>query len=409
MTSIADAEKRLASGSVVGGMLLVSGCCIGAGMLALPILTGLAGFFPSLSMLLLAWAFMTFTGFLLVEATGWFDGPANLVSMTRESLGEAGRWACWLSYLFLFYSLLAAYIAASGSVFAAILDRLFHISVPAWAASLFFTACFGYIVYLGTRPIDLINRIFMAGLIVTYLGMIGLGISRIQPELLLRWAPQLMFSSLPVLVISFGFQNMIPSLTAYMKGDLRRVRLAILGGSAIALAIYLVWSLFVLGVVPLQGPNGILESYEKGEEATSALHAALDSAAIGYFAQGFAFFAIVTSFIAVGLSLTHFLADGLKLPSEEKRGRFLSLLALVPPLIFALYKPSVFFQALNFAGGICAMVLFGILPVLMVWVGRYRKELSSAYRVAGGKVSLALALLFSVFVIGCELDRLLSF
>ena len=126
-------------GSVLGGMLLVAGSCIGAGMLALPILTGLTGFFPSLSMLLLSWAFMTFTGLLLIEVNGWFKNPVNLVSMAQESLGRKGRLTAWLSYLFLFYSLLVAYTAASGTVFSAILDSLFHIALPAQAASIFFT------------------------------------------------------------------------------------------------------------------------------------------------------------------------------------------------------------------------------------------------------------------------------
>jgi tyrosine-specific transport protein len=52
-------------GNLFGGMLLVAGCCIGAGMLALPVLTGLSGFDPSLLVLIAAWAFLTFTAFLL--------------------------------------------------------------------------------------------------------------------------------------------------------------------------------------------------------------------------------------------------------------------------------------------------------------------------------------------------------
>ena len=395
-------------GSVLGGMLLVAGSCIGAGMLALPILTGLSGFLPSLSMMLLSWALMTFTGLLLVEATGWFHSQINFISMVRESLGETGRWVCWVSYLFLFYSLLVAYISASGSIFAAIIANLFDMALPEWAASLFFTAFFGYIVYLGTRPADLLNRFLMAGLIVTYLGMIALGISRIEPKLLLHWAPKYMFSSLPILVVSFGFQNMIPSLAGYMKGDLRRVRLTIFGGSIITLAVYLIWSLLVLGVVPFEGPHGILDSYQRGEEATSALHTALGSTAISSFAQGFAFFAIITSFLAQGLALMHFLCDGLKVSPSQKRSRYILLLALMPPLIFALFYPTVFFKALSFAGGICAMVLFGILPISMAWIGRYRKGLLSNYRVSGGKMSLILAFFSSMLVIGCEIFRLFS-
>jgi tyrosine-specific transport protein len=394
--------QQAAPGSVIGGMLLVAGSCIGAGMLALPILTGLAGFFPSLSMLLLSWAFMTFTGLLLIEVNGWFKNQVNLVSMAEESLGRKGRLTAWLSYLFLFYSLLVAYTAASGTIFSAIIASLFSIDLPAPLASIFFTALFGYIVYLGTRPVDLFNRVLMVGLIITYLGMIVLGLSRIDIAYLLYSAPEYILLSLPVLVVSFGFQNMIPSLTAYMKGDLKRVRLTILGGSVITLLIYLIWSLLVLGTI--DAPT-IAISYQKGEEATIPLRAVLGSSAISHFAQGFAFFAIVTSFLAQGLTLTHFLADGLKKQPTRKNLTGLVPLALVPPLFLALYNPQIFFRALSFAGGICAMILFGILPISMAWIGRYIRKHPSKYHVFGGKPILILALLFSILVIGCEVAR----
>ncbi|OGN58111.1 MAG: hypothetical protein A3C42_00390, partial [Chlamydiae bacterium RIFCSPHIGHO2_02_FULL_45_9] len=331
-------------GSVLGGMLLVAGSCVGAGMLALPILTGLAGFYPSLIVMVVAWSFMTFTGLLLIEVNGWFKQQVNLISMTQESLGRSGRILAWLSYLFLFYSLLVAYTAASGKVFAAILESFLEVAVPPWVASMFFTFLFGVIVYLGTRTVDLVNRFLMIGLIATYLGMIGLGLSRIDPGLLAYSMPQYTLLSLPVLVVSFGFQNMIPSLTAYMKGDLKRVRASIIGGSLITLFVYLIWSMLVLGVV---APAEIHNSYLRGEEATIPLRSMLGSTGISQFAQGFAFFAIVTSFLAQGLTLTHFLADGFKLQPKRSNVWWLASLALLPPLALALYNPTIFFSALS--------------------------------------------------------------
>jgi len=349
---------------------------------------------------------MTFTGLLLVEVTGWFFAEVNLLTMVEEALGRFAKIIAWVTYLFLFYSILVAYIAASGSIFSAILQTLFSIQVPGWAASLFFTFIFGWIIYLGTRPVDLFNRVLMIGLIVAYLGMIFVGIFRIQPALLLNWAPSYLFTSLPILVVSFGFQNLIPSLTSYMKGDLKRVRTAIIVGGLICLFVYFLWSLLVLGVVPYKG---ILESFKKGEEATVALKETLGSNSITYFAQAFAFFAIVTSLLAQGLTLTHFLGDGLKLTLSRHNTRWLVLLTLLPPLIFALSYPQIFFKALNFAGGICAMILFGILPTMMVWVGRYRKKLTSNYHVPGGKSPLIIGFCLSLFVIVCEFFRLVSY
>jgi tyrosine-specific transport protein len=391
------------SGSVLGGILLVAGSCIGAGMLALPILTGLLGFIPSLILLFIAWGFMTFTGLLLVEVNGWFNKQINLLSMAREALGPKGSWTAWISYVFLFYSILVAYTAASGSIFSAIFSSLFSIEISSAFVSTVFTVLFGIIIYLGTRIVDLCNRTLMIGLLTTYFSMIGIGFSHINPMLLLHRDYSYALLPLPVLVISFGFQNMIPSLTAYVKGDLKKVRIIILGGSLLAFTVYLIWLFLVLGVLDIET---ISKTYETGEETTLALTQVLGSNRLAYFAQGFAFFAIVTSFLAQGLTLSHFLADGFQIIPSRKNLWWLCALALLPPLLLALHDPQIFFKALGFAGGICAMILFGILPVCMAWVGRYKRKHKSKYHVAGGKFALIVAFFFSIFMIGYEISRI---
>src|SRR3990172_6826253 len=125
-------------GSLLGGMLLISGSCIGAGMLGLPIVTGLAGFFPSLIMFFLAWLFMTFTGLLLVDVNSSFKRQVNFVTMVGHSLGRFGRLLCWVLYVFLFYSLLVAYTTGSGGLVSSFLGALFSNSFPLWAGCLFF-------------------------------------------------------------------------------------------------------------------------------------------------------------------------------------------------------------------------------------------------------------------------------
>ena len=104
------------TGTFIGGILLIAGSCIGAGMLALPIMTGLSGFFPSLVMFLIAWGFMTITGLLMVEVNSSFDARVNIGSMAERAFGKTGRYLSWILYLFLFYSLLVAYISGSGSL-----------------------------------------------------------------------------------------------------------------------------------------------------------------------------------------------------------------------------------------------------------------------------------------------------
>ncbi len=398
---------KVALSRLLGGMLLVAGCCIGAGMLALPVLTGLAGFVPSTIALFIAWGFMIFTALLLVEINGWFTGKVNLLSMVGASLGRTGRQICWVSYLFLFYALLVAYTAASGSILSSVGSNFFGAALPPAVCSLGFALFFGVIVYFGTRPVDLINRWLMVGLIVSYLAMVALGLPKIEPSQLLYSKPSAAFLALPVLVISFGFHNIIPSLTHYMHGDLQSVRRAILGGSLLALFIYLLWTLFVLGIVP---EPMLEEAYQNGEEATVSVQKILGSSVIGSFAQSFAFFAIVTSFLAQGLSLVHFIADGLKATSKSHRENgWIALCAIAPPAVLAIVYPALFFKALNFAGGICAVILFAILPILMSWIGRYKKKISSPYVAFGGKLLLVIAFAFALLIITREVIRIFQF
>lgn len=398
--------KSKKEGSILGGLLLIAGSCIGAGMLGLPILTGLCGFFPSLIMFFCAWAFMNATALLLVEANGWFPHSVNLLTMVSRTLGKSGKVLSWILYLFLFYALLVAYIAASGGLLSSFFKEAFSLNTADWMGSLFLVILFGWVVFLGTRQVDLWNRFMMGFKIIAFACLVILGVRYVQSDLLLRSEPKFTLFSLPILVISFGFHNMIPSLMNYMKGDVRRVRLSIFLGGLLILVIYLLWQIIVLGIVPLDGKSGILDSLKHGNQASQAISGILGLQSVSYFANFFAFFAILTSFLAQTLSLSHFLADGLNISYKKHENLTMCVLALVPPLIFALLYPEIFFTALNFAGGICAVILFGIFPVLMVWKGRYQKMISSSYKVSGGKLLLIAVFLFACLVAFFELSHL---
>lgn len=393
-------------GGVIGGMLLIAGSCIGAGMLGLPIMTGLSGFYPSLIAFFGVWAFMTLTGLLLVESNGWFSKKVNLLTMVEHTLGKKGKIGCWILYLFLFYSVLVAYIAGIGGLVSTILKQYFALNFPDWGGSLFFVILFGWVVYLGTRPVDLWNRVLMVGKIGVFIALVFFGVSHVQPLLLNRSEPKYALFALPILVISFGFHNMIPSLTDYFQNNLKQVRLSIIFGGLFALVIYLIWQIIVLGIVPLEGESGILATMKAGGEASQSLVGILKSSWVSYLATFLAFFAILTSFLAQALSLSHFLADGLKVSYKKHEEFWLVVLTLFPPLLLAILYPNIFLESLNFAGGICAVILFGMMPVMMVWRGRYKKGITSGYRVFGGKPILVALFFIALFIALFQLSKM---
>jgi tyrosine-specific transport protein len=52
-----------------GATLLITGCCIGAGMLGMPVMSALAGFIPTTVAMIACYVFTTITGLLILEAT----------------------------------------------------------------------------------------------------------------------------------------------------------------------------------------------------------------------------------------------------------------------------------------------------------------------------------------------------
>jgi tyrosine-specific transport protein len=389
------------SGSVIGGSLLITGSCVGAGMLGLPILTGFAGLIPSMFMFILAWALMTGTALLLVEVGGWFKHTSNFPSMINTLLGEFFKSLCFIFYLLLFYTLLVAYVAESGIHFTSILSSIGAPTMRPWIGSLFFVIIFGWMIYLGTRPVDILNRFLMIFKILSFIGLIYLCLKYIEIDRLLYTNYKYTFFPLPILVISFGFHNMIPTITNYLKGDIKRVRQSILYGSILTLSIYLVWIFITLGSIPVAGDVSIEASHRAGFDAAKTL--ALLYPKVITATSILAFTAILTSFLAQATSVTHFYCDGLKIEDQKHPPFGILLLTLIPPLIIAGTYPDIFYKALDF-GGMIAVVLFGIFPVMMVYKGRYIEKRKSSYKLFGGKYTLFFLALFSTFIL---LNRIL--
>lgn len=388
---------------LLGGILLVAGTTIGAGMLALPIVTGFAGFIPSIVLFVIYWVFMTFTALLMLEVNLWMGEHTNLITMAKKTLGRGGQAISWMIYLFLLYTLTTAYVAGGGHIIVDFARQVTEWNLPSWIGPLPLLGIFGFFVYKGARSVDYVNRILMGGLVLTYVCMVFFLSSHIQPILLKHQRWDALWIAVPIVSTSFGFHIIIPTLTDYLKRDVKQIRNVILIGGAIPLLIYVSWELLTLGIIPLQGENGLLMGYEKGLDGATLMSQLLDQSELSLLARLFSLFAILTSFLGVSLSLRDFLSDGLKIQKSNK-GRFvLYLLTFIPPLLLTLTDPRAFLNALEYAGAFGVVTLLGLIPILMVWRGRYHLKLPSTFKAPGGKIALILALLVSLGVIGMEI------
>lgn len=376
--------------------LLIGGTALGAGMLALPIATAGGGIIPSWTIYFLSWVFSIATGLLFVEIGLWLPKHANIVSMAKTLLGNKGKWVAWALYIFLFYSLTVAYVAGGGRL---ISISLFGEVSPAICIILF-TLIFGLSVYLGTKVAGRVNGVLMAGLIISYLGFVFFGIQKIDFSMMQVWGWKGAVLGLPIIFTSFSYQGTVPSILDYLERDGKRTRFAIICGTTIPFLAYIVWDLIIKGVVPIEGPHGLLAARASGASAVEPLKYVIQNAKIPILGNFFAFFALTTSFIGVTLGLFDFLKDSLHLKKTELNKFLLTLLVYVPPVLVAITNPLIFLSALGYAGGFGCAILLGFLPTLMVWVGRYKKGYSLDHKLCiGGRGTLILLFLFVFFEI----------
>jgi tyrosine-specific transport protein len=390
-------------GSVLGATMLVAGTCIGGGMLALPVATGESGFFPSMALMLAGWAFMTTTALFLAEVNLWMPAGAHVVAMASRFLGPLGKAAAWILYLFIGYASLVAYSAGGGELFASGFSRIFGIELPeVWAITLF-VFFFGIIVYLGNVIVGRINTILMFGLIFSYFLLTVVGTPHVKWEYLLRssWGSTLI--AVPLLLTIFSFQTIVPSLTIYLKQDSKALRLSIILGTTTAFFFYAIWEMLVLGTVLFDGDAGLAAALASGKPATEFLGVAVGSRWLGTIADFFAFFALVTSFLGIALGLFDFLADGLKIRRGKMGNLALGLLVAFPTLFFTLTMENCFLRALDSSGGIGDSLLNGLFPAMMLWIGRYKQNLSSEFRTPGGKPLIVAVIAYALFVFGVEM------
>jgi tyrosine-specific transport protein len=235
----------------------------------------------------------------------------------------------------------------------------------------------------------------MAGLIISYFLFLAVGFGHFDADILPTSNWPKIFLGLPIMFTSFSYQGVIPSLYQYLGKREKPMKKAIFLGTLIPLLAYIIWELLILGIVPLEGENGLIAARTSGLSAVHPLSQLVGSPVIGKIGQFFAFFALTTSFLGVTLGLTDFLADGFQIEKKGGNKILLALVVFAPPLLVSLTNPGVVLSALGYAGGIGCSLLLGLMPILMVWAGRYRLNLlPSKPLLKGGKIVLGLMVLF---------------
>lgn len=388
-------DMRFSINKVISGIMLIIGTTIGAGILGVPLLTARAGFWPAVAITAAVWIFMVCTGLLYLESTLWMHENANILSMTKRFLGHSGRLISGGVYLFLYYCLLVAYFAVGAPIFGQFITTITGVSLGHLGDCLVFAIGFGGIIAFGLKHVDRVNYVLVIGKFATFAALVGAASPVVESSRLSSEHWSYVIFAAPVLFSAFGYHNVIPSLTQYFHRNVRIMRLSIWFGTGVPLVIYILWQWLMIGAVP---PGAIQEALNQGLPATAALESLTGKSWIVDVGRYFAFFAVITSMLGVAFSMVDFLGDGLNMPRTGKARGLLTFLTFLPPFALSVWDPKIFVTAIGFAGGFGEAFLNGILPIMLVWVGRYRHKLNGERQLPGNKWLLGTLFVYAVAV-----------
>lgn len=390
--------------SALSGIMITAGTAIGAGMFSLPVVSSGMWLAYSIVCLLFLWFLNYLSALYILEANVQFSIGSSFDTISTRILGKNWNILISLSIAFLMYILLYAYFSAFGNMATQTLGwEIFKTNQ--WSQgvmSIILGGILAFVIWLSTAAVGRISTILVFGMIISFVvSMAGFALQVEASKLFdvsseaSAYSPYL-WAALPYFMTSFGFATVVPSLYKFYGKRPAIIKKSLLGGSLIAFVVYALFLLVAFGNISRQefiavneaGGNigHLVNAFEKDESGTM----------ISLLLNLFSNFAIITSFLGVGLGLFDFIADKFSFPDDPK-GRFISAcITFLPPGIASFFFPNGFITAIGFAG---LVVIFGFYIAPFFMIKKVRSTMPEGiYKVSGGNSLLLFFLLSSLLV-----------
>ena len=371
-----------------GSVLLLIGTTIGAGMVSLPLVIAACGFTTALLLLVVSWSVMYFTSLKLLNVCAKYPVGVNFTTMMQTRASRGYQLVFTVIYLLLLYALMSAFTTQGASLITMIKPSLGASSIGIALPAAIFIVFFSVFMY-NYRMSDYANRSFLLLKFVFFVLAIIImyGYIRFHNLKNIPLSLYALMFAWPTLLPSFGFQNIIPVIYEYQKGDVKSIKKSILIGSLCVLAIYIIWVFLALALIPQQGLYSYQSLFVSGNntpagfivEVSAISHSKMLKIGLSLFIN----IAVITSFIGVGISLMHYIRDIFVRYGKSINNFYLGLLCFVPPLLFTVFYPKGFILALQYAA-IFAVVIFVYTPIFLNKERELKLDTSNIYAVGLG-------------------------
>ena len=370
---------------LVHSVCLIFGTCVGAGLVALPMLAVHLGISLSAiiiaAMVYIAWR----SSMMTVDLNALHQAPSSIVQLSEVYSGKKAFGITMASFYLLSFSLLTVY-------FSCVSDTIKTFCHFGQTTGILICGCglFG-VLSLKTRIFSRLNTLFVGLLIVVIAVAIfqtctdGYGM---ESGGSLKFND--LFAFLPVIFTSFGVQNVCHTIYGYLDGDKRKIRLAFFIGILLPAVVYIAWIACVLQTIASNDAAFYqrLQAHQVSVgELISFLCDCSHYPSLGIFLKLLTLLAVITSAVGIAIGLLQSMKELL----SEKMSR---LLVCVVPVVINLTISDVFLKILSF-GGMVATIFVFFMPYYLL-----KKQ--------GQKLTVGehVCFLFGIVVVLCELKQL---
>ncbi len=350
-------EPKEYSGFFARNKLLIAittliGTIVGAGILGIPYVIAKAGFLYGLILLVLIGGAFIFLNLFTGEIVLRTKSQHQLPGYAGKYLGAWGKRLMTFSLVFIVYGALTAYLIGEGQV----LKAIFGGGNPLLYTLAFFLIT-AYIIRRGVKATGK-AELFLIAILVVVIILIGVfSFNNIDAHNLKGWDISMLFIPYGVILFSFMGSPAVPEMQEELGKDKKKLKKAIIIGSVIPIALYIIFTIVIVGIIGLEQ----FELLSPNERIATVALSVFSHRILGIFANILAVLAMFTSFLTLGTAMVESYSFDYGIP----RG-ISFLLTLSPPLLIALFDLTTFIAALGVTGAV-AGGLEGILIILSYW------------------------------------------
>ncbi|MCC2624207.1 MAG: hypothetical protein K0R14_80 [Burkholderiales bacterium] len=334
----------------IGNVFMISGCAMGSGCLAMPMLAAGPNFIFSSIFLVLTGIFSYLLAIVSLEIFLLYRNDANASTIVKNNFGQSGVVISGLVNMGLMYALLALYMTGGADLLNKTVFPIVKLQISHRISLLFFLIIFIPIFYKGASLIVKSNKGIFYIKLFTFLATVISGLAFISKDLdtvvieQLRYIPR----ALPIFFGALWFHFVIPVIARLNDYDRKRCSKIFAVGLIIPVILYILWISVMLSLVPRDGVgHTFFDLLSKKESVGEMISYAISNnphipnltrISLNLFSN----FALLTSFLVVGLSTYDYIRDALKIKQTTLGVIYNLIVTLSIPALFALLFPNGF-------------------------------------------------------------------